>query len=129
MAIMVLKLLKRLMIAIPFCLTAAACSSSVEYLDNGSLQSSNLVSGSYKEDLIAEKGNGLKQFGAFVVKTGDKNAEPRVFVIKREKGKIMAETLLFDNTGEKNSMFEKTFLSFGANRERSSFGISFRFVY
>lgn len=126
-----IKLLRKLIVAIPFCITATACSS-VDYVDNKTLQESNLVGGNLVSNNFSEQGGafkGMKQFGALVIKPKNKDADPKVFMLRREKQKLVAETMLYDSKGDKKSMFDQTYFAFGANRETSTFGVSFRFVY
>lgn len=59
-----------------------------------------------------------------------KEAEPgRVFVLKRHEGRYMAETLMFDNSGDPKSWFDKSYFSFGAQQKTKNLGFQFRFVF
>ena len=119
-------------------LISSACSQ-MEYVDNHTLSQidGTLVS---KQDLKTPFST--RQLGGLVFRsknddeTTDTHAalkeekhDERVFLIKRDKQKIMAETLLFDNTNVANSTFKKSYFSFGADRKRSRVGFEFRFVY
>lgn len=107
----------------------SACSS-VSYMPNASLRGDDTV---ILHDEDARKAP--QKFGAFRLVSpaaGDSlDAEPqeRLFILKRSGKSYMAETLLFDHSDDPHATFEKSFFSFGTNRETRAVGFTLRFVY
>lgn len=112
------------------CFSMSACSN-MEYVSSHALAKSYNLS-------LHQGGSSVtplpKHYGAIKLTRSpgvDSEEQPqeRVFLLKREKGHYMAETLLFDHSTEPNRTFEKSFLSFGANRDNRSVGLALRFIY
>lgn len=132
------KSLRHFFICIPLALALSACGG-VEYVDNLSLREGSYLSAQQKMDMERDKGK-LRQFGALVIgkKKKDGNGQtvslngedtPRVFMLKRNRDAVRAETLLFDNTDESKAMFKRTYLSFGADRKQKTVGLQLRLIY
>lgn len=124
---MLLVSFKRILLITLLCFTVSACNS-VEYLDRGSL----------KQDIYSYHSNGdyrsPKNYGAILFRTSkssdaSENRNHRMFVLKKQNKKYIAETLLFDNAKNKKSYFKKSYISFGTDRRNKSFGVNFRFIY
>lgn len=106
----------------------SACSS-VSYLDRHSAAFRGDGSTSRAKPL-AEKRKGLQEFGAIhFADEKDPEGRGRTFVLKRDKSYFAAETTLVDNTGDSKSWFDRSYLSFGADRRKHTLGFQLRFVY
>jgi hypothetical protein len=110
-------------------LTATAACNSVSYVPNAALRENYLVS-AYDEDSIKS----AQKFGAIRLISSpaagsDEEPSEQVFLLKRTGKSYMAETMLADNTGDENSVFDKAFLGFGTDRNDRSVGFTLRFVY
>jgi hypothetical protein len=69
-----------------------------------------------------------KQFGAVYLRNGTAaTADDRMFLLKRDKGKYMAETPMFE--GKQNDTFKRGYFAFGADQRAKSVGMQFRFEF
>jgi hypothetical protein len=106
----------------------SACSN-VSYMPNASLRESEVVALHQEDALKApQKFGALRLVHPTMTDAYGRPAE-RLFLLKRTGKSYMAETLLFDHSGEPNAMFEKSFFAFGTNRDSRSVGFTLRFVY
>ena len=100
-----------------------ACSQ-VRYVDNHTLSSP--YSGYTQIPLPEGK---FKQFGALHFRGDREQGDPgRLFLLKRDKGKYMAETIISERE-KKSDRFDRTYFSFGADQRNRSVGFQFRFEY
>lgn len=109
-----------------FVLSTGACSG-IEYIDNSTLREMDLRD---KKVSTNESGIFPKQLGALAIggnkATGD---EGRIFRIKRQGSGYTAQTILVDNAGVGKASFEKSYLTFGSDKNMDSFRIELKFVY
>ncbi|NDF11836.1 MAG: hypothetical protein EB060_03345 [Proteobacteria bacterium] len=69
-----------------------------------------------------------KQFGAVYLRNETPSTEDdRMFLLKRDKGRYMAETSMFE--GKQNETFKRGYFSFGADQRAKSLGMQFRFEF
>jgi hypothetical protein len=117
-----------------------ACSG-VKYVDNDTLrliEANNAREQSANQDsavgsltaLKSEESKPKGQFGALLV-TDPNNPEDtgRMFLLKRQDKKYVAETLLNDNSDDKNAFFKQTYFSVGANQSDRSLALQLRLVF
>ena len=131
--IMYLKNKINIILALAIMGVCTACGN-VKYVSTGSvvenvhaaLQGRDIVKSAVPKEKRDKKD---KHYGALVVASNNENEENTVYYIKKNKDKIYAETLLFDGATDKNSTFDKSYFSVGADKKYKSFGLRFRFEY
>jgi len=118
--------LKRVIIALPLLLTMVGCAG-VDYVDNKTLG---------QMGLLDSKNSGVpKQFGAIMLTNEDsedaegKENKANMVFLKRYKSAYMAQTMLFDNTGDEKASFEKSYLTVGADRKKKSVRLELKFTF
>jgi hypothetical protein len=127
-----------------FAVVGLSACSSVSYLDNKTLKTQ------YSDHPIISSSNLPKTYGAFLINSPsdikeedrsdpgaviglaktDKNGNADTLVIiRREKYRFMAETLLDDYTGDKDAIFSKSYLLMAADRKQKALGVWLRFEF
>lgn len=144
--------------AIALSLGVSGCTS-VDYVYNDTLVKKGFISQeSLKEDKEKSKDRLFyipKQLGGIKVKDSSAPGGERLFLIRRDKSSVVAETQVFEGKSEyfdrayfsfaanpkeyvgfefrfeddSNKYFEKAYFNIGANKKKSFVGVELRFVY
>ena len=124
--------MKKLLTLTVLTLGLNACSS-FDFSRDGS----NFVTTQGFDDLdIAEGFSGssyipkdkTKTLGVLTIADFNKNEadrDPKTFLIKREKSKFMAETLLFTSNNKDKDFFDETYMNFGVDRKNHGLSVEF----
>jgi len=127
-----MRIIKILTCLLPVCLSATACGD-MHYVDNQSLRSAGYLHAPDQSDIREHRYGAVilsdRPYTALVDSNTSDNQPPRIYVIKRQKQKMLAETLLSDQSGTKNAVFEKSYLSFSADKQKKRVGIELRFLF
>ncbi len=88
-------------------------------------------------------GKKVRQFGALLIRSQDrpvqdaslygasapKMATDRIFLLKREDSRYIAETLLFDHSNDPHAKFDRSYFALGVDRKKKSLGLRVRFQF
>jgi len=132
--------------------------ANIDYVYTDTLVKKGIISQESREDGEDKKSMIFyipKYLGAIKVKDNSEPNGDRLFLIKREKSALMAETQVYEGTykyfdriymsvgaspqdyvglqfrfeDDDNKYFEKAYLHIGANKKKNRVGIELRFVY
>lgn len=107
------------------CLVALAGCNTMEYVDS---QEVKQAYSSAERPGVVSVWQSDKQFGAVYLRNDTATAaDDRMFLLKRDKGKYMAETSMFE--GKQNDTFKRGYFAFGADKNAKSLGMQFRFEF
>jgi hypothetical protein len=107
------------------CVLFTACSS-VEYVSHRDVK--HLKSSGLAADDVSKK----RQYGALLFKkkaARDGSQDARAFVIRKDRSAYVAETMLMDNSDDGKASFDRSYLSFGADKKHGIVGFKLRFTY